>query len=375
MDKGWNLPGNPPHIAAHYMPWFQVPQDTESTEKPWSHWSWNGTPSHHPSRRTEEGIRDLATAQYPLIGPYDSSEEAVIRYHLATAKAAGIEVIIPIWYGPGSSTDDNILPLLEEAERQGLKVGICYEEKINFPPYRDPQNRADIVQTMSEDLNYILATYGQHPAYLRKNGVPFVCQFNYWGTGPLGPNYLTPMEWKQVQAQLEGAVVFARQNLDAAYHPAVQGAFHWWTADPGQMTAFIEQAQRLKDAKQLDFYMTMAAPGFNDKGVQGWGNGTRFEDRQDGKVWQQSLQAAAAGNPDLIQIVTWNDFNEGTEIEPTLEHGFNYLDALEQWIGKIKGRPVNLDDNRRPYQAYQQEAPPRLRELIPESKLRQVPES
>ncbi len=374
MTTGWNLAGDTPHIAAHYMPWFEVPADTESPDLPWSHWSWAGPPRHHPSETKADGKRDLATAHYPLVGPYDSSDEALIRYHLATAKAAGIEVLIPIWYGPGSPTDANILPLLKEAERQGLKVALCYEEKINFPPYREPRSRDDIVATMRDDLNYILSTYGQHPAYLKKDGVPFVCQFNYWGTGALGPNYVMPVEWKTIQDQLEAPLVYARQNLDPAYHPAIQGAFHWWSSDPKQMKQFVERAQALKDKQQLDFYMTMAAPGFNDEGVQGWGHGTRFEDRKIGETWEKSLQAAASGSPDLIQIVTWNDFNEGTEIEPTVEHGFAHVDALEQWIGDLKGRPVNLADNRLPYQAYQEEASPRLQRLIPKSTLKEIPE-
>ena len=45
----------------------------------------------------------------------------------------------------------------------------------------------------------------------------------------------------------------------------------------------------------------------------------------------------------MHQIVTWNDFGEGTIIEPTLEFGFDYLVRL----APLTGGSTNLD-------AYQQ---------------------
>jgi len=113
------------------MPWFTV------ADPAWDHWRWNGPgTAHDPDKRLADGRRDIAAAHYPLIGPYDSRSRNVIRYHLKTAKAAGIEAFACIWYGPGSSTDRCIPALLDEAEVAGMRIAICYEEKLNFPDYR-----------------------------------------------------------------------------------------------------------------------------------------------------------------------------------------------------------------------------------------------
>jgi len=336
----WNLPGKPPYLIAHYMPWF-------STAPNWSHWKWDGagTP-HDPNKTLPDGRRDIAAAHYPLIGPYDSSDPAVVRYHLRTAQAAGISVFACIWYGPKSDTDQRIPLLLDEAQRIGMRIAICYEEKINFPDYRAPESREDVVRTATEDLTYLVNTYASHPAYLTRDGKPFVFQFNSWGTRAFGPNYLTPTEWDEVFAKLPRPILYGRQNLDEDYHPPIAAAYVWWTEDAQWPPTFARRASELRDAGRLAFFMTMICPGFDDSGVNGWGNAPRIVERQGLKVLHRTMEHALDGSPELVQIVTWNDFNEGTEVEPTREHQFQYLDAIETWWGQKTGRPVNLDDNR-----------------------------
>ena len=39
---------------------------------------------------------------------------------------------------------------------------------------------------------------------------------------------------------------------------------------------------------------------------------------------------------------TWNDYGEGTTIEPTREYGFQYLVALQQFAG-VSYRQANLE--------------------------------
>jgi hypothetical protein len=65
-------------------------------------------------------------------------------------------------------------------------------------------------------------------------------------------------------------------------------------------------------------------------------------------------------------LVTWNDFNESTCFEPTVQHGFAFLDALEQGWGEKTGRPVNLADNREPLEQYQRDCSDPERAEIPQ---------
>jgi hypothetical protein len=361
----WNLPGQPPHLMAHYMPWYST--GGGDGQGAWDHWSWSGGGvEHDPRRLRADGRRDIASTLYPLIGPYDSSDPAVIRYHLATAKAAGIQAIAAIWYGPDNAAIDARVPLLlDEAQRQGLRVALCYEEKINFPPYRKPKSREDLVASAAADLAYIVQRYGGHEAYLKRDGRPFIFQFNYWGTGRLGPNQLTPDEWREVFAALPAPVVYARQNLDDMHHPPIQGAYVWWSPDEQWLRDFSQKAAALVEQQRLAFYMTMICPGFDDTGVWGWGAGPRKSEPFGLAMLQRTMTLATLNSPEIVQIVTWNDFNESTSVEPTVEHGFEFLDAIERWWCRRTGRTENLADNRTAYERYLRECSAAQRALLP----------
>src|SRR5579871_152848 len=123
----WNLSGAAPHLLAHYVPWYQIAKDEGAKTRVWSHWKYDGKGPHHdPEKRRADGVRNIASVYYPLIGPYDSRSRSVVRYHLATAKAAGIEGFIVDWYGRGDYTDRAIPLLLDEAQRLNMRISLCY---------------------------------------------------------------------------------------------------------------------------------------------------------------------------------------------------------------------------------------------------------
>ncbi len=363
-DTPWNLPGKAPHLIAHYLPWFET--DLNDPKDPWKHWKWSHPKANHdPTKTLANGRRDIASVNYPLIGPYSSDAPNVVRYHLKTMKAAGIDALAFLWYGPNNAIDNRVKLVLDIAEQLGMRVAICYEEKLNWPPYRFPQERSEIVQQAIGDLNYIIDHYVDHPAYLRRNNVPFVFQFNYSGADELGPRNILPGEFETILGSLNQPLVYGRQNLHAAYHPNVDSAFVWF--DMGQWPiTFGGQAAQLKQQNKLKFYMTMICPGFNDTGVWGWSSSPRVSpDYGNIETLKKTFKSATLEHPELVQVVTWNDFNEGTVVEPTADKGFKHLDEIEVWWHKITGRPVNLLDNRVAFEDYVLSCSKEQRSLLP----------
>jgi hypothetical protein len=45
-------------------------------------------------------------------------------------------------------------------------------------------------------------------------------------------------------------------------------------------------------------------------------------------------------NPDVIQLITWNDYGEGTIIEPTEEFGYQYLEIVQDTRREIQATPL-----------------------------------
>ncbi|MGE9290903.1 MAG: hypothetical protein ACQKBT_07935, partial [Puniceicoccales bacterium] len=159
---------------------------------------------------------------------------------------------------------------------------------------------------------------------------------------------------------------YARQNLNPEYHPAIEGAYVWWTEDESYLKDFAEYSRDMIDGEQLDFFMTMAAPGFDDSGVGGWGHQTRISSERGPAMLKKTLEIAVEGEPEVIQLVTWNDFNEGTALEPSTRFGFELLDQLELFIAECKGRESDLEDNRIPLRDYLKSANPnQLEEVVP----------
>jgi hypothetical protein len=337
------------------MAWYEIGRSPRDSTTTWEFWKWNGPgPRHDPRSFIADGRRDIASVVYPLIGPYNSWSRAVIRYHLRTARAVGVRAMFVDWYGQGSRVDERLPVLLDEAERAGLRIAICYEEKLNFfPEYRQLASRAEVEDNVTRDLRYILARYGSHPAYLKRNGKPFVFQFNAWGSSEkLGIHALSPAEFARVFRRLGRPLTYGRQNLDERYHPRIPSAFTWWSWTYSELEQFGQRAGWLRDRGRLEFFMSMIAPGFDDTGVWGWGGGPRQSSQYGAPVLAETTARAVTGDPEIVQIVTWNDFPEGTPVEPTLEYGFSWLDAIETWWGKATGRPVDLDDNRRAFREY-----------------------
>jgi hypothetical protein len=364
----WNMPGPTPHLVAHYMPWYGAPDQSVGKNEKWFHWIWDGKNAvHNPDKILPDGQRDIASVCYPLIGPYNSNDRAVVHYHLATMKATGIQGIFIDWDGPHSVIDRPISMILDEAQKEGMKVGICYEEKSNFvwPDFRNPQNRAQAIDYAVSDLTYILKNYAVKPAFMRRNGLPVLFQFNGYGDGKIGPRYYTPAEWETIMSRLPEKIVYGRQGLDPAYSTSTQFRYTWNPLTPADGSQFAVDARRLINGGKASFFMSMISPGFDDTGVWGWGGGPRIENRDGLAVLKQTMSLALKGNPEIVQVVTWNDFNECTVNEPTRKYGFSDVDAIAQWWAGMHGTTANLKAIRAPFIHYVKICPPDLRTELP----------
>ncbi len=49
--------------------------------------------------------------------------------------------------------------------------------------------------------------------------------------------------------------------------------------------------------------------------------GERVVDRESGDTLQTQLRAALQSSPDVIGLISWNEFSENSHIEPSQDHG------------------------------------------------------
>ena len=82
-------------------------------------------------------------------------------------------------------------------------------------------------------------------------------------------------------------------------------------------------------------------PGFYDYYKEGgWGNGYITYNDENGALFDRQLSAARSAGLEYLQISTWNDFGEGTNIEPTQEYEYRYLTKLQQFSGTFYNEHV-----------------------------------
>jgi len=68
-----------------------------------------------------------------------------------------------------------------------------------------------------------------------------------------------------------------------------------------------------------------ALPGFRDV----YQESHPVVEHRDGETLKESLAVCMEGPWEIVQLVTWNDYGEGTMIEPTHEFGYRFLEIIQ----------------------------------------------
>jgi hypothetical protein len=126
------------------------------------------------------------------------------------------------------------------------------------------------------------------------------------------------------------------------------------------LPGFYAGAKSAAAADPSLFVLGSVFKGFDDVVVNGWkvwgkqgasGNGNRYVGQQCGKTWLDSFGAARKAYPEsdpieAIQVPTWDDYEEATEIESGIE---NYADVTASMSGdtlrwKVSASPKAPED-------------------------------
>src|SRR6185295_355852 len=79
-------------------------------------------------------------------------------------------------------------------------------------------------------------------------------------------------------------------------------------------------------------FISGAFPRFHDiyqkAGVRNyWG----YLGDRNGDTFRETLSRAMTNSSSIVQVVTWNDFGEGTVVEPTKEYGYRDLGIIQDF--------------------------------------------
>ena len=319
-------------VYAFYYPWYNSPNGPSAK---WDHWL----------EVTENSIFD--STNYPLHGAYDSNDENIIRSHMAIIKQAGIDGIIVSWWGADGYEAQPLDEVFRIASEFDLEVSLYYES------VRDMSQ-----EWMIDEFLYIYETYTTHPAFMKDDGVPVV--FVY----AINAYQRTPEFWQGVRDAVEsdyGEHIMIGDTSNVGYLDVFDGFHLYIWLDEGYPelfetcinnfevgTSLLEDEvifQRARDNEDLELivkpFMTTVVPSFD---ARSWGRMDPLVERLGGETYEGYWDVSRDLEPHSILVTSWNEWHEGTEMEPSREYGFSYIQMTKDFIEEYKGVTIPIDE-------------------------------
>lgn len=270
---------------------------------------------------------------------YSSTDPNQIHSQITDMVSRGIDGVIIDWYGPGNSIDKATQLVMAEAEKHaGFTFAIMVDKgAIEW----DSCSGCTPQQALIQQLEYIEQTYVPSPAYMKIDGLPVITNFN------LDLSY--SLDWNAANAALSTKPKFIFQNNSGFTHTLSDGSYSWvmpTTSDYGMsyLNSFYDAGMSYPAEETVG----ATYKGFNDT-LASWGS-NRIMSQQCGQTWLQtfaklnSLYSSGKQLP-YLQLVTWNDYEEGTEIESGIDNCVSVSASVSgnalQW--KIGGSESTID--------------------------------
>ncbi len=328
-------------VHVFYYPWYGNPQ-TDGSYQHWNHQQSvkRGAAKNYP------GANDIGADYYPRLGCYSSNSDEDLNAHMRMLRRARVGAISTSWWGKDSYTDKVVPRLLDAAARYQIKV--CFHIEP-FPGRNAPTTRDAIV--------YIIDKYGSHPAFYR-----------YGEDRPrpmfyLYDSYLTPArQWKTILSP-DGSKTIRNTGYDSVViglwvkeheqafmtQGCFDGYYTYFATNGFTYGSTFENWPRLAEwAEQNNkLFIPSVGPGYVDLRIRPW-NDVNTRSRENGAYYDREFAAAIAARPQIISVTSFNEWHEGTQIEPAVpkripdftyrnyspHHPEYYLDRTAYWVGR-----------------------------------------
>lgn len=250
----------------------------------------------------------------PPAQPYESADRRVIERHVAQARAAGIDGFTLNWWGRDNPTDTNLQTLLSVVGSTGFKVTVDFD--MNSPFWHGP---ADVIDAMT-----YLRRYYSHPAWVKVDGRPAI---SFYAT-----RKYPVATWASIRRSVDPASrvfwigegdIFSYLDVFDGIHPYSVA----WSRDPGAQLKSYARRTRAHPGNKL--WVATVMPGYDDTLLLD--RADRFRtDRKGGAYYRALWQAAIETRPRIISITSWNEWPEGSHIEPSRGYGSLYLNITRE---------------------------------------------
>ncbi|NTV65265.1 MAG: hypothetical protein HGA65_17280 [Oscillochloris sp.] len=258
---------------------------------------------------------------------YSGGDDETLRRHIQQADDAGIDALICTWYGPDEERlNKRCRRIMELSQQMGRDL------QFAVIPDQSAWQALKSVDALARALSVLQSDFMSQSNYLTFQGKPVVFWFYPPSLGGLDT-------WKQLRERADpnhqqywfgGTDTFSFLDVyDALYYFDIT-----WESKPGAaMASYAGRLDRYNKANgQSRPFVATVMPGYDDIKYR---NG-HARDRQNGDYYRGTWQTAIDRNAQAVVLTSFNEFFEGSHIEPSEQYGSLYLQLTKELSDKFR---------------------------------------
>lgn len=348
----FDLKNLPRQVWAYYHPFYGTPSGPTGRWLTWNEPLWlgggYGLPIFVPSAKVQEhlkhdpsiflgpGRRSNYSVFYPTLGLYDCLDPSTLEQHAHWAVEASLDGLLWDYMLVGEDNSDKEKPLQETIYDRSLRLMLEVLERLDVPlalcPFYDSFCWYGYpVERVAEELTYLVNTYHGHPRMLH-----FEDRLVVYIYSTLSKHSI--LDWRRICQILDTAgagphifLVACGINNSEFNEPELFDGFGEYSYALETLEGYhraYEGLRQIANRNRAKFWSATVVPGFDGRI---WHHPGRIVARGMGKLYESVWEQAIKEQPHFITICSFNEWGEGTQIEPCLEYEDLYLKLTAKW--------------------------------------------
>lgn len=288
----------------------------------------------------DQGVFDGSkTWDRPSDGAYNSGDYGTIQRQVAQAQQACLNGLAAHWYGPNESwTTSNFGQLLQASAGTSLRHALVMQANI-----WDGASE----QSIAAAIKYALDTWAYGPNYLRLGGRPVFIFTDM--PRPWGSDAAALAGWTRIRAAVdpEHKSIWMAEGLTTYFNPLFDGLYAYRIDHRDFPQSWLKQPRWAAAVRAVStnlYFADTIAPGFDDTRSVNLGGDRRSgaahfaRDRANGQYYAETFAVTSRTGGDFLFVKSFNEWVEGTQIEPGTTYGAQYLDLTCQYANAYRSR-------------------------------------